>query len=191
MPVACHRSKSRDRVLLNEIVDFGALVIGTTDVAAAKAGIPGTGPRACNHSWRKVLRVGAHIQRRSCAAPDFPGSFRIPQLFQKPRLLLGTEQGLRGIRLADVGNLLVPETDGVGRIASVVVSAAIEYLKDLFRHELGIVFIKEGCGIHSASRVLGSVASLVGDNEFYVPAPAQRPVSFQTIDCRKIVGLLP
>src|SRR5215470_14889750 len=107
MPVACHRSKSRDRVLLNEIVDFGALVIGTTDVAAAKAGIAGTGPRACNHSWRKVLRVGAHIQRRSCAAPDFPGSFRIPQLFQKPRFLLGTENRLGRSILPSVRHLLI------------------------------------------------------------------------------------
>src|SRR5262249_42592997 len=40
------------------------------------------------------------------------------------------------------------------------------------------------------SGVLGSVVSLVGDNEFYVPASAQRPVSLQTMDRCKIVGLL-
>ena len=106
---------------LNEIVNFTALVIGSADVSATKAGIPSTGPGACNHPWRKVLRVGAHIQRRSCASPDLPGSFRIPQSFQKPRFLLGSEDGLRGIRPTEVRNLLVPETDGVGRFASVVI----------------------------------------------------------------------
>src|SRR5947208_1030175 len=111
MPVAGHRGKPGNRVLLNEIVDFTALLIGTADVPAAKAGIPGTGPRACNHSRRKVLRVGPHIQRRGCASPDLPGSFRIPQSLQKPSFLLGSKQGLCGIRLAEVCNLLVPETD--------------------------------------------------------------------------------
>src|SRR4029077_15891195 len=191
MPVACHRSKSRNRVLLNEIVDFAALVIGSADVAAAKAGIPSTWPGACNHPWRKVLWVGAHIQRCSCASPDLPSSFRIPQSFQKPRFLLGSEKGLRGIRLTDGRNFLVPETDGVGRFAPVVIPTAIEYLNHLLRQELRIVLIKESCGIQLASWVLRSVASLVGDNELHVPAPAERSVSLQTIDRRKIVGLLP
>src|SRR5437879_13538690 len=113
----------------------------------------------------------------------------IPNAFRKDNILT-RDKGLRGIRLADVGNLLVPKTDGVGRIASVVVPAAIEYFKDLFRHELRIVFIKESCGVQFASGVLGSVASLVGDNEFYVPAPPQRPVSLLTIAASKIVDLL-
>jgi hypothetical protein len=112
-------------------------------------------------------------------------------LFEKPRFLLGTKQGLSGIRLTDVGNLLVPETNGAGRIASVVIPTAIDYLKHLLRHELRIVLIKESCVIELASGVLRSVASLVGDNELHVPAPAERPVSLQTIDRRKIVGLLP
>src|SRR5882757_8765172 len=136
MPVARHRGKPRNRMLLNEIVDFTALVIGSADVPAAKAGIPSTGPGACNHPWRKVLRVGAHIQRRSCASPYLPGSFRIPQPFQKPRFLLGSEDGLRGIRLTQVRNLLVPETDGVGWFASVVIPAAIDDLKHLLGQEL-------------------------------------------------------
>src|SRR6185312_10119189 len=123
----------------------------------------------------------------SCAAPDFPGRFRISQLFQKPRFLLGTEQSLRGIRLANVRNLLVPETDGAGRIASVVVAAAIDYLKHLFRHELRIVLIKEICVIELGSGVLGSVASLVGDDEFYIPAPAQRPISSEAVDRCEVI----
>src|SRR5258707_1078159 len=191
MRVARHRGKPRNPMLLNEIVNFTTLLIEGADVRAAKAGIPSTGPGACNHPWRKVLRVGAHIQRRSCASPDLPGSFRIPQSFQKPRFLLGSEKGLRGIRLTDVRNLPVPETDGVGRFASVVIPTAIDDLKHLLRHELRIVLIIEGCVIELASRVLRSVASLVGDHELHVPAPAERPVSLQTIDGRKIVGLLP
>src|SRR6201993_4955580 len=191
MPVARHCGKPRNRMLLNEIVNFTALLIGSAGLPAAKAGIPRAGPCACNHPWRKVLRVGAHIQRRSCASPDFPGSFRIPQSFQKPRFLLGSEQGLRGIRLADVRNLLVPKTDGVGRIASVVIPTAIEYLKHLLRHELRIVLVRESCVIELASGVLRSIASLVGDNELHIPAPAERSVSLQTMDRRKIVGLLP
>src|ERR1700681_2786866 len=110
MSVARHRGKSGNPVFLDEIIDFTALAIGRADVPAAKAGIPSTGPGACNHPWRKVLGVGAHIQRRSCASPYFPSSFRIPQSFQKPRFLLGSEQGLRGIRLPDVRNFLLPET---------------------------------------------------------------------------------
>src|SRR5882757_123042 len=191
MPVARHRGKPRNRMLLNEIVDFTALVIGSADIRAAKAGIPSTGPGACNHPWRKVLRVGAHIERCSGASPDLPGSFRIPQSFQKPRFLLGSEQGLRGIGLTEVRNLLLPETDGVGRFASVVIPAAIDDLKHLLRHELRIVLIIEICVIELGSGVLRSVASLVGDHELHVPAPAERPVSLQTIDRRKIVGLLP
>lgn len=105
--------------------------------------------------------------------------------------MLGSEQGLRGIRLTDVRNLLVSETDSVGRFASVVIPTAIDYLKHLLRHELRIVLIKESCVIELASGVLRSVASLVGDDELHVPAPAERPVSIQTIDRRKIVGLLP
>src|SRR5882762_6296295 len=154
MPVSRHRGKPRNRMLLNEIVNFTALLIGTADVAAAKAGVPSTGPGACNHPWRKVLRVGAHVQRRSCASPDLPRSFRIPQSFQKPRFLLGSEDGLRGIRLTEVLNLLVPETDGLGRFASVIIPAAIEYLKHLLRHELRIVLIKEICVSELGSGVL-------------------------------------
>src|SRR5882757_4652539 len=191
MPVARHRGKPRNPMLLNEIVNFTTLLIGIADVPVAKVGIPSTGPGACNHPWRKVLRVGAHVQRRSCASPDLPGSFRIPQSFQKPRFLLGSEEGLRGIRLTEVRNLLVPERDSVGRFASVVIPTAIEYLKHLLRHELRIVLVIESCVIEFASRVLRSVASLVGDHELHVPAPAERPVSLQTIDRRKIVGLLP
>src|SRR6185369_7111458 len=117
MPVARHRGKPRNRMLSNEIVDFTALLIGSADVPAAKAGIPSTGPCACNHPWRKVLRVGAHIQRRSCASPDLPSSFRIPQSFQKPRFLLGSEDGLRGVGFRRVGNWLVPETKVAGGFA--------------------------------------------------------------------------
>jgi hypothetical protein len=105
--------------------------------------------------------------------------------------LLGSEQGLRGIRVTDIRNLLIPETDGVGRVASVVIPTAIDYLKHLLRHELRIVLIKESCVIELASGVLRSVASLVGDNELHVPAAAERPVSLQTMDRRKIIGLLP
>src|SRR5882672_2021190 len=165
MPVARHRGKPCNPMLLNEIVNFTALLIGSADVPAAKAGIPSTGPGACNHPWRKVLRVGAHIQRRSCASPDLPGSFRIPQSFQKPRFLLGSEQGLRGIRLTEVRNLLLPETDGVGRFASVIIPAAINYLEHLLRHELRIVLIIEICVSEFGSGVLRSVAALVGDHE--------------------------
>jgi len=50
MPVARHRGKSRNRMLLNEIVNFTALLIGSADVPAAKAGIPSTGPGAGNLS---------------------------------------------------------------------------------------------------------------------------------------------
>src|ERR1051326_6740978 len=153
MPVARYRSKSSDPVLLNEIVDFTALLIRIAEVNAAKAGKPRTGPRACNHSWRKVLRVGAHIQRRSCASPDLPGSFRIPQLFQKPRFLLFSKDGLRGIGLAEVVNLPVPKTDGIGRIASVVVPAAIDHLQHLLSQELRIVLIREICVIKLGPRV--------------------------------------
>src|SRR5882762_1288848 len=186
MPVSRHRGKPCNPMLLNEIANFTALLIGSADVPASKAGIPSSGPGACNHPWRKVLRVGAHIQRRSCASPDLPGSFRIPQSFQKPRFLLGSEQGLRGIGLTEVRNLLLPETDGVGRFASVVIPAAIDDLKHLLGPELRIVLIIESCVIELASGVLRSVASLVGDDELHVPAPAERPVSFQTIDRRKI-----
>src|SRR6266576_3993535 len=191
MRVARHRGKPRNPMLVNEIVDFTALLIESAGVRAAKAGIPSTGPGACNHPWRKVLRVGAHIQRRSCASPDLPGSFRSPQSFQKPRFLLGSEQGLRGIRLTEVRNLLLPETDVVGRFASVVIPAAIDYLEHLLRHELRIVLIIEICVSELAFRILRPVASLIGDNEFHVPAPAERPVSRQTMDRRKIVDLLP
>src|SRR5580692_107310 len=191
MPVARDRGKSGNRMLLNEIVNFTALLIGGADVPAAKAGIPGTGPRAGNHPGRKVLRVGAHIQCRSCASPDLPGRFRILQSFQKPRFLLDAEDGLRGICLTEVRNLLVSETDGVGRLAPVVIPAAIDDLKHLLRHELRIVLIRESCVIELGSGVLRSVASLVGDNEFHVAAPAERPVSLQTMDRRKIVGFLP
>src|SRR4029077_17131598 len=86
---------------------------------------------------------------------------------------------------------LIPEMDGVGRVASVVIPTAIDYLKHLLRHELRIVLFKESFVIELAAGVLRSVASLVGDNELHVPAPAERPVSLQTIDRRQIVGLLP
>src|SRR5882724_4755951 len=190
MPVARHRGKPRNPMLLNEIVNFTTLLIGIADVPVAKVGIPGTGPGACNHPCGNVQRVGAHIQRRSCASPDLPGSFRIPQSFQKPRFLLGSEQGLRGIRLTEVRNLLLPETDGVGRFASVVIPAAINDLEHLLREEFRIVLIIEICVSEFGSGVLRSVASLVGDDELDVPAPAERAVSLQTIDRRKIVGLL-
>src|SRR5689334_15612131 len=107
MRVAGNRGKPRDRMLSNEIVNFAALLIGAAEVHASKTGIPGTRPRACHHSRWKVLRVGAHIQRRSCASPDLPGSFRIPQPLQKPRFLLGPEDGLRRVRLTEVWNLLI------------------------------------------------------------------------------------
>src|SRR6185369_3813148 len=153
--------------------------------------ISSTGPGAWNHPSGNVQRVGTHIQRGSCAAPDLPGSFRIPQSFQKPRFLLGSEDGLRGVCLTQVRNLLVPETDGVGRFASVVTPAAIDDFKHLLGHELRIIFVKEICVSELGSGILGSVASLVGDHELDVPAPAERTVSLQTMDRRKIVSLLP
>src|SRR3954467_3664442 len=162
MPVARHRGEPGDSVLADEIVDFTALLISTADVPVAKAGISGAGPGAGNHPWRKVLRVRAHIQRRGCASPYLPCSFRIAQSFQKPRFLFGSKQGLRGIRLTKVLNLLVAETDGVGRFASVVIAAAVEDLHHFLRHELRVVLIKEICVSELGARVLRSVAALVG-----------------------------
>src|SRR6185437_5869663 len=93
-----------DAASAHEVVDFAALGVGGTEVAAEHGGV--TWPRpGLAELGRQVLRVGAHVQGRDGVAPDFPGGLRGLQPAEEPALLLCAENGLGWPLAPDVGEL--------------------------------------------------------------------------------------
>ncbi len=58
-----------------------------------------------DHFGRNVLRIDAVIDRAIGIGPDLPRRRRLPQPILEPRLLLGAEDRLRRLVLAEVGHL--------------------------------------------------------------------------------------
>ena len=61
-----------DSVVSHKVIDFAALDVGGTVVAAAETGVARTGP-SLGQSRRQVLRIGAQVERAYGIAPDLPG----------------------------------------------------------------------------------------------------------------------
>src|SRR6185312_5484028 len=81
-----------DALIAHEVVQLRALGIDAAEIAAAKTGVPRTGPGFGGEPWRKVLRIGAEVERTVRRRPYFPGCFRCRERPLEPRLLLATQQ---------------------------------------------------------------------------------------------------
>jgi hypothetical protein len=71
MPISGDRREASNSMLVNKIVDFAAFHVRAAVIPASKAGVSGAGPRL-GQAGRKVLRVGAHVQRGRGVTPDLP-----------------------------------------------------------------------------------------------------------------------
>ncbi len=134
--IAGNRCEASDVVPANEIVDFGAFHIRAAVIAATEAGISSARPRT-RQPCGKILRIGAHIERRRGIAPDLPRGRRRTQSRQKPALLFFAENGLRRIVFAEVGNVCAAVANGFRGSATVVGVTRVEDHHRFLRHHLG------------------------------------------------------
>src|SRR5581483_1490592 len=111
-------------------------------------------------------------------------------MIQEPLLLFRAEKRLRRSILLSVRHLLIAKWNRLRRFAAVIFTPSVNDLQDLFRNELSEILVEESVVRDVRSRSLGAVASLVGDDQFHMPPPAQRPVSFEAVDRYEIIRFL-
>src|SRR5262249_14107419 len=70
-------------------------------------------------------------------------------------------------------------------------ASRVQDLQSLLRKQLGKVPAHQWLGRSPLTRLFGSVAALIGQDQLDVPAPAQSAVSRQTPEGRKVVWLIP
>ena len=129
----------------DEVVDLRALDIGSAVVAAAEAGVARAGPRLASDPREDSADRRAS---RACAVvlPQiFQVALDVLQTIEKPRLLLGAEDGLRRLVLAEVGDLLLAKADRRRRLAAVVRASGVENLLRLLRKKLGKSSLDKRC----------------------------------------------
>src|SRR5260370_2039680 len=104
-------SKTSNSVVTNKVVDFTAFNVRAAVLSGASAGIKSGVPLAwprLGQTSPQILRVGTHLKRGNCIAPDLPACFRLFQAFQKPRFLLRAEQRGSWLALAKIRDFLAP-----------------------------------------------------------------------------------
>src|SRR5262249_42104004 len=104
MPVASDRDEAADVMFAYEVIDLAALQISGAGITTAPTRVTPSRPRLRHSSWQ-ILRVRAHIERCSCAAPDLPGRSRRAQPLQEPGLLFSPEDGLPRLILCEIGHV--------------------------------------------------------------------------------------
>src|ERR1700722_3371629 len=122
----------------DELVDFATFYVGRAVIAQRRGCVAGFRPRL-RYSLRKILEVGAHVERGGSIAPDFPGRFGVAQTIEEPGFLLSSENGLGGAVFAEIRDLDAAKMDGLGRPTAIVSSPRIENFHGGFRHEFGKV----------------------------------------------------
>src|SRR5580704_2882045 len=187
--VSCHRGKTRDSVGLDEVINLAPLCVRGAVVSQRRSPVTFSWPWLPG-SLRQVLQIGTHIERGRGIAPNFPGRFRFPQAFEKPGLLFGAENGLRWTVFREIRNLDIAEADRRRRLPATVGSARIQNFHRLFSNELRKVILRKKLGLGPVGGFLGTIAALVGDDQFDVPAPAQGTVTLQAPNGGQIIRFL-
>src|SRR3569833_351023 len=126
--VASYGCNACDSFAAHERVDFGALDIRCAVIAGGESGCVTRARPGRREPLRQVFWVRAEVERAGGVSPDLPGRRRGLQPVEEPCLLLGPKDRLWRIALAEVGDLLVAERDGVGGLAACVNAARIENL---------------------------------------------------------------
>src|SRR5688500_6668688 len=95
MTIAGDDREPADALLTHEVEDLRALRHVATPVAGTERCVARAGPRARSDAGRKILRIGAPVERAERVAPDLPGRGRALQLLQEPPLLHSAEHAVR------------------------------------------------------------------------------------------------
>src|SRR5262249_26083219 len=130
------------------------------------------------------------IERGNGIAPDLPARARARQSIEEPALLLGPEDALGGLVLAEIGDLGCRERNARGGFPAIEGAPGIENLGRLLGRELREVLRGERLRFRATERILRPIAALIGEEDFDVAAPAYGPVGRETAQRCEVIRLL-
>src|SRR5215469_159693 len=188
--VASDGYKACDSVVTNKVIDFSTLNVGGAMISRPDPGIESrvclTGP-IFDQAAREILWVGAHVERGHRITPDFPCGLRLFQLFQKPGLLFGSENGRGRLTFAKIGNFLITEPDRCRRMAAVICTSGIEDFEGLLRHQSRKVVAHQSTGFGPIRGFLRAVTALVSNDEVDISPPSHRPIAAEAVNGGQVV----
>src|ERR1700676_3255755 len=155
MSVTGEGRKTRDASLSNQVVDLGPFKIRVAVVSSRDACVAGARPWSSDPG-RKVLRVGAPVERAFGVSPEFPCRGGGAQTLKEPFLLLYAENCLRWRIFAKIRYCRSTETNFAGWMAASIAPTAVEYLKGLLGDKFRKLWTGQRLCLRSTRGILGT-----------------------------------